>query len=78
MLVMLFGNVIEVSPVQFRNAESLMLVPLVMTTCCRLALGITAIAFSGKITETSSEQPEKASTPMLVTLSGMVMEVSPK
>ena len=69
--------VTEVSLEQPENAEVPMLFPLVMTTVCKLVLGRYGIARVGTVSFAREIHPLNADDPMLVTLSGMVTEVSP-
>ena len=79
MLVTLSGIVMLVSP-QSRNAESPMLVPLVITTSNELlphCLATTADIVEEPVIFVSLLQPENAEEPMLVTLLPIVTLVSP-
>ena len=76
MLVTPLGIVTEVKPVQPENARSLMRSPLVIVTVLSWLLLIWFAANAG-IVAVSIGQPLNAFSPMLVTLSGIVIEVKP-
>ena len=71
MLVTELGIVTLLREVQSRNAPSPMLYPLVITTSFKLDFGILLIANVGMLAY-SIGQPTNASSPMLVTESGIV------
>ena len=77
MLVTLSGIVILVSPVQSLNAELSILVPPFITTTFKFVFGIRDIAIVGIVAFSMLVQPSNTETPILVTLFGMVMLVSP-
>ena len=80
MLVTLLGIVILVRPLQAKKAEEPMLVPLVILTTneAGLACSTTVLTISdGPVMLVSPVQYAKALEPMRVTLSGIVMLVSP-
>ena len=76
MLVTLSGIVTDVKPSQNQNALSPMLSPLVIVTTLSW-LFLMWFAANAGIVAVSIGQPENALRPMLVTLSGTVIEVKP-
>ena len=77
MLITLFPMVTEVKLVHPRNAWEPMLSPPLITTICKLSLGMARIAVVGSVASRIEVQPENAVHSMLVTLIGMVTEVRP-
>ena len=74
MLVTLSGIVMLVNLSQLSNAITLIEFPLVITTLCKSVLSMLDMAIAG-IVASAIGQPLNAFSPMLVTLSGIVMLV---
>ena len=71
-LVTLLGIVMLVKLLQPSNAEAPIDSPLVITTLCKFDLSMQVMAIAGIVASTIGH-PANADSPMLVTLSGIVM-----